>query len=178
VSIRKITKAKVVRYLDNLSTRGEIDYVDEHGKGVHYSGDPRDLYTMELLRRAVREGVRVDFVAEGWIPNTKELERREKAGRVILSKIRSSLTKSAAHNSAGAGREHLLHTFAKLPVGATFWFESEKTLGPSSSVAKGPWVKVSARKYRHVEDPTGRWIYTVGRSSSRVLHQSPYARTA
>lgn len=42
-------------------------------------------------------------------------------------------------------------TFADLNVGEFFRFESEESM-PYSGMARGPWEKISARKYRHLED--------------------------
>ena len=42
-------------------------------------------------------------------------------------------------------------TFNELSIGDVFRFESEVSL-PYSGMARGPWEKISDRKYRHLED--------------------------
>ena len=44
-----------------------------------------------------------------------------------------------------------IRTFKDLPIGEFFRFESERSM-PYSGMARGPWEKISARKYRHLED--------------------------
>ena len=40
-------------------------------------------------------------------------------------------------------------TFAGLPIGAVFIFAAERTM-PYAGLALGPWIKTSARKYKHL----------------------------
>jgi len=53
--------------------------------------------------------------------------------------------------------------FKDLSIGARFIFTGEKEW---LSMAKGPWIKLSARKYRHVEDPDTE--HRVGSISAEV----------
>lgn len=62
-------------------------------------------------------------------------------------------------------------TFKRLPVGAEFRFASEKDFGPASGLARGPWKKISDRKYVHAfESPAV--AHRVGSASVEVLKES------
>lgn len=60
--------------------------------------------------------------------------------------------------------------FKDLRIGEKFVFESEISL-PFSGLAKGPWIKTSARKYRHA-DPLSRnhgYEHRVGSVAAEVI---------
>jgi hypothetical protein len=44
--------------------------------------------------------------------------------------------------------------FRDLPIGTEFCFASEEKI---SGLAKGPWVKTSPRRYRHLSDKLHSW---------------------
>lgn len=70
---------------------------------------------------------------------------------------------------------HLLHTFGDLPIGATFWFDAKRTTvrGASYKQRRGPYVKVSERKYRDLEDVAGKFLYEQTRRDARVGGMPP-----
>lgn len=57
-------------------------------------------------------------------------------------------------------------TFKELPVGAEFVFEASE-LHPTPYTVRGPWVKLSARRYHHVNKP--KKVITVGFVGVRVI---------
>lgn len=63
------------------------------------------------------------------------------------------------------GNEVVTMTFRDLRIGQRFRFASERTM-PYSGMAHGPWIKISPRRYCHVETP--HLTYNVGTTHVEV----------
>jgi hypothetical protein len=58
--IVKITKAIIRHYSDNQQTRAYVEWIDERGEG-RTEGAPLNHHMQALLRRADREGVKLEM---------------------------------------------------------------------------------------------------------------------
>jgi hypothetical protein len=58
--IKKITRAVIRTYSDSGQHRAVVSFVDAHGHYQKTEGKPNGLHMLQLMRRAEREGVRVE----------------------------------------------------------------------------------------------------------------------
>lgn len=60
-------------------------------------------------------------------------------------------------------------TFKRLPIGSEFRFASEEDFGPASGFARGPWRKISDRKYVDALEQSSANAHRVGSVSVKVI---------
>jgi len=89
--IQRITKAEIVRYVDNLSTVAYVSWIDHRGTAGTTSGEPSNLHMSALLRRAHRERAPIEYKIQGWIPDGEELAIRKRAAKKILRNLHDKI---------------------------------------------------------------------------------------
>lgn len=76
-------------------------------------------------------------------------------------------SRRAKHIGASVNRAYGDRTFGELNIGEVFWFTAKRTTvrGATYKWNRGPYVKVSDRRYRALSDVAGKFLYETNRNA-------------